>query len=593
MAASAARWPTTSCPPWKSSSARADPPDHIVIETSGLALPQPLVRAFNWPEVRSRVTVDGVVAVVDGPALAQGRFAADEAAVAAQRAADPSLDHDDPIEELFEDQLACADLVLLNKSDALEEAQVSALAADARAAFAPRYAPARHPLRPDRRESAAGAHGGGRNDIANRPSHHELEGEAEHDHDDFESFVVPVAEMADRAAVLPGSPARSNARDLAAQGLPGARRVAVTAGGAGRGPAHRNLFRPAVDPRRARAGALVVIGLTGLDRRPSPPRSPADAEAMHLLAAQTGVIDGGAEAVDLGQSPGDIVVISAADSELASLAHAHDRLPEPKPSLRLANLMALGHNLSVDTYIERTVQHARFIAVRLLGGVSYWPYGVERLTALAAERNIPLALLPGGQEADPDLVRRSGSMPRGGAPEGLSRPRRAGERRPLPALCRLADRHADEPPPPEPFPKAGLYWPGLGQPSLRDVMAQWPQGRPVAAITFYRSLIEGGLTAPVDALVEALSGRGLNPLPVFVSSLKDASPRRCWPNALPPRRRPSSSMPPALPSRRARARKGRTRCAPATARSCRWCFPARAKRPGAPIPRAWARVISP
>jgi cobalamin biosynthesis protein CobW len=107
---------------------RADPPEHIVIETSGLALPQPLVRAFTWPEVRSRVTVDGVVAVVDGPALAQGRFAADEAAVAAQRAADPSVDHDDPIEELFEDQLACADLVLLNKADVLEEGRRASLA---------------------------------------------------------------------------------------------------------------------------------------------------------------------------------------------------------------------------------------------------------------------------------------------------------------------------------------------------------------------------------------------------------------------------------------------------------------------------------
>ncbi|HUF44176.1 MAG TPA: cobaltochelatase subunit CobN, partial [Aestuariivirgaceae bacterium] len=127
---------------------------------------------------------------------------------------------------------------------------------------------------------------------------------------------------------------------------------------------------------------------------------------MHLLATQTGVIDGGAQAVDLGQSPGDIVVISAADSELASLARAHDRLAEPKPTLRLANLMALGHNLSVDAYIERTLDGARFIAVRLLGGAAYWPYGVERLTALASERKIPLALLPGGQEFDPDLVGR-------------------------------------------------------------------------------------------------------------------------------------------------------------------------------------------
>ena len=99
---------------------RDDPPDHVVIETSGLALPQPLVRAFNWPEIRSRVTVDGVVTVVDSAAVAEGRFASDEAAVQAQREADDALDHESPLEELFEDQLACADMILLNKSDLLE-----------------------------------------------------------------------------------------------------------------------------------------------------------------------------------------------------------------------------------------------------------------------------------------------------------------------------------------------------------------------------------------------------------------------------------------------------------------------------------------
>src|SRR5580704_13651303 len=94
--------------------------EHIVIETSGLALPKPLVQAFHWPAIRSRVTVDGVVAVVDGAALANGRVAADMAALARQRAADPSLDHDDPVEEVFEDQIACADLVVLNKRDLID-----------------------------------------------------------------------------------------------------------------------------------------------------------------------------------------------------------------------------------------------------------------------------------------------------------------------------------------------------------------------------------------------------------------------------------------------------------------------------------------
>ena len=96
--------------------------DHILIETSGLALPKPLVQAFQWPTVKSRVTVDGVIAVVDGAALADGRVASDMDALAAQRSADTSLDHDDPVEEVFEDQVACADLVILSKSDLIDAA---------------------------------------------------------------------------------------------------------------------------------------------------------------------------------------------------------------------------------------------------------------------------------------------------------------------------------------------------------------------------------------------------------------------------------------------------------------------------------------
>src|SRR5271166_562656 len=96
--------------------------EHIVIETSGLALPKPLVQAFHWPAIKSRVTVDGVVAVVDGAALASGRVAADLGALASQRTADRSLEHDDPVEEVFEDQVACADLVVLNKRDLIDSA---------------------------------------------------------------------------------------------------------------------------------------------------------------------------------------------------------------------------------------------------------------------------------------------------------------------------------------------------------------------------------------------------------------------------------------------------------------------------------------
>ena len=109
---------------------RDTPPDHIVIETSGLALPKPLIRAFNWPEIKTRVTVDGVVAVVDGPALAAGQFASNIAAVQAQRQADESLDHDNPLEEVFTDQLLAADMVLLNKADVIGEDEAARLIAE-------------------------------------------------------------------------------------------------------------------------------------------------------------------------------------------------------------------------------------------------------------------------------------------------------------------------------------------------------------------------------------------------------------------------------------------------------------------------------
>ncbi len=171
--------------------------EHIVIETSGLALPKPLVQAFHWPAIKSRVTVDGVVVVVDGAALADGRVAPDLAALAQQRASDTALTHDDPIEEVFEDQIACADLVVLNKRDLLDEAGM----AKARAAIAGAL--------PRRVKTIAVADGkvdsslllglgiGTEDDIANRRTHHDAE--EEHDHDDFNSFVVPLPEIADPA----------------------------------------------------------------------------------------------------------------------------------------------------------------------------------------------------------------------------------------------------------------------------------------------------------------------------------------------------------------------------------------------------------
>ena len=243
---------------------------------------------------------------------------------------------------------------------------------------------------------------------------------------------------------------------------------------------------------------------------------------MHLLATQSGVIDDNAEAIDLGQTPGDIVIISAADSELASIASAHDNLKGPKPTLRLANLMALGHNLSVDTYIEVTLSRAKLIIVRCLGGQSYWSYGIEQLAALARKNAIHVALLPGGSDPDTDLTAQS-SLP----PDSCERLRQyfaSGGPQNATALLQFCASLLDDgvnAPPPQEFAPAALYWPGQTETSLEAIKANWQPDAPVIALTFYRALIEGGLTAPVDALIAALQARDLNPLPIYISSLKD------------------------------------------------------------------------
>ncbi|MGL4395370.1 MAG: cobalamin biosynthesis protein CobW [Hyphomicrobium sp.] len=164
------------------------PPEHIVIETSGLALPKPLVQAFNWPAIASRVTVDGVVAVVDGAAVAAGRFADDPEAIARQRAEDSSLDHDNPLEEVYEDQLLCADLIVLNKADLMSSDTRATVAGDIAKAI-PRAVKI-FEAEQGRVPTAVllGLASAAESDLANRPSHHD--NEAEHDHDDFESFII-------------------------------------------------------------------------------------------------------------------------------------------------------------------------------------------------------------------------------------------------------------------------------------------------------------------------------------------------------------------------------------------------------------------
>jgi len=161
---------------------RRDRIDHILIETSGLALPKPLVKAFRWQEISNAATVDGVITVVDCEAVSTGAIAADLEALEAQRQVDPSLDHETPIQELFEDQLACADLVILNKTDLVDET-VQAAVIDRIQAELPRavkiVASQRGQLDP---EVLLGFQAAVEDNLASRPSHHDTE--EDHDHDD-------------------------------------------------------------------------------------------------------------------------------------------------------------------------------------------------------------------------------------------------------------------------------------------------------------------------------------------------------------------------------------------------------------------------
>ncbi|AIJ68424.1 MULTISPECIES: cobalamin biosynthesis protein CobW [Brucella] len=185
---------------------REDRPDHIVIETSGLALPQPLVAAFNWPEIKTQVTVDGVVTVIDAAAVAEGRFADDHDKVDAQRAADESLDHESPLEELFEDQIHAADLIVLNKADLIDAAKLDSVKADVAERSSRRVNMVPASFGKLGADVLLGLGVGTEDDIVNRRSHHEAHHEAhhgdghEHDHDEFESFVVEAGSVADPKA---------------------------------------------------------------------------------------------------------------------------------------------------------------------------------------------------------------------------------------------------------------------------------------------------------------------------------------------------------------------------------------------------------
>ena len=243
---------------------------------------------------------------------------------------------------------------------------------------------------------------------------------------------------------------------------------------------------------------------------------------MHLLKAQPGVVADGSEAIDLGQTPGEIVVLSAADTELASLAAARTTLGETFPAVRLANLMQLSHNASVDLYCDAIVAEARLVIVRLLGGKSYWPYGVEQVVRTCAGTGATVVLLPGDDQPDPELAAHS--------TVGVETYRRlwhfllhggaANARSFLACAATLIGRRFDWLEPAE-LPRAGIYWPGLDSPGLDDLRSVRTKDRPVAALVFYRALVQAGNLAPVRALIDALGRHGVDCLPLYCTSLKD------------------------------------------------------------------------
>jgi cobaltochelatase CobN len=244
---------------------------------------------------------------------------------------------------------------------------------------------------------------------------------------------------------------------------------------------------------------------------------------MHLLATTSANLDEIVEAVDLGQPPGDIAVLSFADSDLAGLAAAWDAERAALPSVRLAHLRELRHPMSVDLWIDRVGAHAKVIVVRLLGGLDWWKYGTERLSTLARERGIALAVLPGEDRDDARLAAASTLPP--AELDALLCYFREGGRENLRALLRRLGRHAGrdlEVRAPQPVPRFAGYLPGEGAVDLDRLCAGLTSENSVVPIIFYRAMLLAADTAPVDALCAALAERGLAPAPLVVTSLKDS-----------------------------------------------------------------------
>lgn len=247
---------------------------------------------------------------------------------------------------------------------------------------------------------------------------------------------------------------------------------------------------------------------------------------MHLLAATPGNIDNGQEPVDLGQTPADIVFISAADTELAALSAARGEMANP-PKLRLASMMHLMHPMSVDLHIEACATKSKLVIARVLGGTGYWKYGAEQYAAHMHDAGIPLALLPGDDKPDPELRALStisnedydalwAYLVEGGPANAENFLAYAQF-----IITQTITAKSQPPLPATPLLRAGVYWPGSGICDLAAAQAAWTPDAPIVPLIFYRALVQGAGLNPVNRLVKSLLRNGLNPLPIFVASLKD------------------------------------------------------------------------
>ncbi|CAI3949678.1 G3E family (YejR) (PDB:1NIJ) (PUBMED:19822009 [Commensalibacter communis] len=245
---------------------RKDPPEHIIIETSGLALPKPLIKAFNWPSIKTRMTVDGVVTLVDSPAVLSGQFADDPDAVAQQRAADPSLDHDNPLHEVFEDQLCSADLVILNKIDLITPEQAQQLTQDIQKEIPKAVKIIQASNGQVDPEIILGIYAGAEDDLQSRPSHHDGEGE-DHEHDDFTSFVVTIPTADNPESLVQKLIQVANTHDiLRIKGYVNIANKPMRLEIHGVGQRFNYHFDRAWRADESRESKLIIIGETGIDQ---------------------------------------------------------------------------------------------------------------------------------------------------------------------------------------------------------------------------------------------------------------------------------------------------------------------------------------